>query len=1467
MAGRQKSRPSIVTDEALAVSINSIKTDVRRLQAGMDEMDMDGGTGLQAPEPRVPFKVFERPDDLGIFITIDVSIPNDTDELRVLLIDKRINTLRDGETEEEGTLRARERIRSFRVPISEAEAAGGRISAELKDPFQPRKIGRGDANAEHDNPDSRAVQLIRLIALNLSGKQRIPIGKNPDADPFDGMSFPFPALVVRDKYDDNTAIADMQDSDKRFFTVSKNITAINGPSLEKIICNRVLMTTSVNIAEITFRVNANDADPTITFADQNMKQIFLHFRIIGDPAQAAMEGTTEINDRKIGGEIEDPNQTFIFFKGLFHFGEEYEWRSIVYSNGTDKDSVTAEGVRFFAGGDGDLTKLVVLSDVTPGNPGVSADGRLQLQVDKEESDVNHTYFAVRFQQPGMAGSECNAANRAVVFKRIRILEKRPQDSIFKPVDRDPALDNDISFFTPGEEVFAYFKVPQRKRATVLYKAELVGLDGTRLETTQATVSLLPGLTNDGQPPDPSNSAPGAGNTSDLVDNMRDGDSGRAKARLGFRGWSCLAAQQGDTPNIKTFRQLKVDKMGIRVRRQRNDDANDPMNLDEPATRNRWYYAHIPESAQDSTSYIVSVHNNHLGDKFIWDKVALGQSEVYMESPGANGITFYAGFPSTGAYDPTRLSNRTITATRVNKRHSKITVGFDQGVTGSPLSPPVFIRRIDLWVKYPDDPVIKRLKGRSLKNLPEYSTNDASLTYTAPNTAIHKEVDFRIPHKDRIAPNQILIQAELKSEGDRSVFIPASPMPITYDTGNDEPAAPSTPMTADIILNTLVGEVSVVKPRLRFRVFASDAARSNAAITFATQMIDSLKIVFGELGSSVALMHFTYDLTNEKNSNFVDIQVDDFALAKGYSWIKTTGSNGGGHTPALSTNLTTSGGTGFIAGGRIASAGIPEIGALNLTRTEINEQHSKFVGTFTQSNPPVLLRRATLEIQVTNSPNGFSEAAFHREDAERLLEQLQFQTFTGSPAQIEFTAKHPRKAMINARFTVIAVSDAMSPPTKSLTVNNISTQDMVLSPPSPVPTGPAFANITLNSLGFGAKALKNRTVLRVFASFLQNQSFLQVGADAAYVVIARSADPTSRRIKAGGPIRDTSALFVDIELPGLEVGGLYDWLECLTSRNGVVAAATAIVGAVTFYAGNVAISPVNSAFSAGFSGANFVVSSLIQKNPRFSTLILSLTQPGSGAPFQPNTANRLPVLVAGITIEQQEGSSAFDKIKERELLFNPAIQAAGTTQIKFNLHHKKNVTMNYRATLLGMDGSTLQVFTSEFIPNVGEFEDDGLPGNLPGFIKLRWNQRGLRINFPLPIQNMSTHSRCGVVLALIGNGQPNFFLWSPSERTTQDISGQASLKSMYPMLFPAYFEEVGKQGHVNFNAPANVQDTIDPNNTPLFNRLVNNGGSLTVHIYVYNRFMVDALGTPLPSSYTFVGEASFNIAAGFTVSGS
>lgn len=1466
MAGRQKSRPSIVTDEALAFNINRVKAKVAALTAGMDEMSMGGGQGLTAPEPRIPFKVFERPDDLGIFITVDAAIPNDTDELRILLIDKRVNTLRDGETEEAGTERARQRVKSFRVPVSETEAANGRITIELKDPFQPRKIGRGDANAEHDNADSRAVQLIRLVALNLSGKQRIPIGKNPDADPFDGMSFPFPALVVRDKYDDDTPIADMQGEDKKYFTISKNIVAINGPSLEKIICNRVIMKTSVNVAEVTFRVNADDTDPTKTFADQNIKQIFLRFRSLGDPATASMEGEEALNTRSLSQEIQDPNATFTLIKGQFLFGEEYQWKAIVYSNGTDKDIISAEDVTFFAGGDGDLSRLVVLSGVTPGNPGVSTDGKLQLQVDKEESDVNHTYLGLRFKQPGMAGAECSPENRAVIFKRLRILEKRQQDASFRVVEKDPALDNNIVFFTPGEEVIAYFKVPQRKRASVLYKGQIVGLDGTMLETVQATVSLLPGLTNDGQPPDPSNAAPGASNTSDLVDNMRDGDSGRAKARLGFRVWSCLAAQQGDTANIKTFRQLKVDKAGVRVRRQRNEDANDPMNLDEPTTRNRWYYAHIPESAQDSTSYIISVHNNHLGDKFIWDRVALGQSEVYMESPGTSSITFFAGYPNSGAYDPTRLTNRTITATRINKRHSKITVGFDQGSAGTPLVPPVFIRRIDLWVKYPDDPVMKRLKGRSLKNLPEYSTNDPALTYPAPNTAFHKEVDFRIPHKDRIPPSQILVQAELKSEGDRSVFIPASPMPITYDTGNDEPSAASTPMVGDIILNTLVGDVSVVKPRLRFRVFASDAARSNASITFASQMIDSLKIVFGELGSSTALTNFTYDLTNEKTANFVDIQVDDFALAHAYSWIKTVASNGGGHTPALSTNLTTSGGTGFVAGGRIGTAGLPELGMISFTRTEIDERHSKFLIGFTQPNPPILLRRAVLNIQVISSPNGFSEASFHREDVERLLERLELQLFTGTPMQIELTAKHPRRAQISAQALLIGVSEGANPPTRTLTSAGINTQDMMLSPPSPVPTPPSFGNIVLNTLGFGAKALKNRTALRIFASFLQNQTFAQVGADAAYVVIARSGDPNSRRIRAGGPIRDLTALSIDIEVPGLEVGGLYDWLECITSRNGVVASNTALPGAVTFYAGNVAIVPLSTAFTSGLSTSDFAISALVLKNPRFSTLRVSLRQPGTNAPFQPNTANRLPVLIGGITVEAQEGAMAFDKIKERELLFNQAIQQAGTTITSFNIHHKKNITMTYRITLTGVDGSILQIFSSESIPNSGEFDDEGLPGNLPGFINCRWNQRGLRINFPLALSNMNTHTRCAIILGLIGNGQPNFYLWSATARTTQDITGQGN-PSIYPTQFPGFIEEVGKQGHVNFNVPAGVQDSIDPNNTPLFNRLNNNGGSLTVYVYIYNKFMVDALGNPLPQSFSFVGQASFNITAGFNVANS
>lgn len=1482
---RQKSKASIETEEVLRRKIGAVKNKIIEVAtaAQMQQSMMNEGMSLLAPEPRVPFKVFVRPSPDGLFLTIDAGVPMGTDELRIITLDKRQNTLRDGESTEEAIARTDGQKKSYRVPVSAEQSKVGRVTAELKEPIAPRKMGNGDANAEHDSDDARAVQLCRLIALNVTGKTTMRAGSNPDMDPWSQGTFPITAFVVREQYDDGVAIGDMDDADKRYFTVGANFgPVINGPSLDKIICNRAVMQTSINIAFLTFQVNADDTNPNTTFADQNVREVILSFKVVNDPAQAMMQAGSDATPVKVPIKISDPTAKTVFGSYTFHFGVEYEWTKITYVTSNDEIAITATGIRFFAGGDGDLNKLVQLSGLTPGTnvAGQSDNAKLQLQVDKEDSDVQHTYFTVRLQQPGMADNGCTPSNRAVVFKRIRITEKRPQDGSYNVIANDPALDNNVFYFTPGSEIFARFKVPQRKRQSVLYRAEVVGLDGSILRTFEATVIGLPGSTNEGTPPDPTTSAAGAGNTADLVDNVRDGDTGRAKARFGLRIWSSLKAQQGD-PTAPTFRQIKVDKVGARLRRQRNEDANDPMSLDEPTTRNRWYYGHIPESAQDSKSFILSVHNNHLGDKFIWDRVALGQSEVYMESPGVNSITFFAGMgTNAGSYDPTRLLNRTISAILINKRHSKIICGFDQGTVGSPLNPSVLIRRIDLWVKYPDQSVIQRLKGRSLKNIPEYSLNDPALTYTPPNTNIHKEVEFRIPHKDRIQANQIQVQFELSSFGGRSVFIPSSPMLIPYNTGNDEPQPCSTPMPADIILNTLVGDTKSLTSRLRFRVFASDAARTNPLLTFAALFIDSVKLVFGELNSSTALTHKTFDLTAlEANSNFVDFQIDDFAPARSYSWIKSVSSNAGGHTPALSTNLNLMpSGTGFVAGGRIGTAGLPELGMISATRTEIDEKQSKVIVTLTQVNPPVLLNACRLQEQVVSAPNGYSEASYHKEDVVDLLEQgLTYQQFTGSPVTIELKSNHPRKATINLRVILVGVGDGNNKPTRVIDMLGQTTQDMILSPPSQNPSLPSYPRIVQNVLNFGAKNLKAKITLRVYANDAQNVTFAQVGADAAYVFIARTLDSSNeKRIKFGGPIKNTAQTFIDIECAGLDVGQLYDWLESSTSRNGLPVFSSSITGAIQFYAGNVSVlgsggSSAASAFSSGFGGADFVVQSLVQKNPRFSKLTISLRQPGVSAPFQPNTASRLPVLVAGVLFEEQEGGfGTFDAVSSKELLLQPSFQAAGTSTSTKNFHHKKNQTMVYRATLMFLDGSSLAVSTSEFIPNRGDFDDEGLPGSLPSSSNstvVRWNQRGLRIKFELPrtgAANMNTHFKCAIALDLLPNSTSNIFLWSPTQRLTQNVSGTGVTPANYPMNFPGFIEEGGKQGLFTFPTPAGVSQSINEFDNQPFNQINNNGGSINIHVYIFNKFLVDALGNPLPSSYSFLGTFSRAIGAGWVV---
>lgn len=176
MAGREKPRPSIVTDEALSVSLGSISDRLDSLEARPIATNIAGS--ITTPTPKIPFKVVERATPEGIFITVSGSCSANTQSIKVLLIrqarNQQIKVSGVLETVAQAVLRIERESRhlTFELAVEENQAAVQIFEGEIG-PLEPKK-----------NPLDNKFQLLRLIAFD----EKASFAKNPAKSPFTAVT-------------------------------------------------------------------------------------------------------------------------------------------------------------------------------------------------------------------------------------------------------------------------------------------------------------------------------------------------------------------------------------------------------------------------------------------------------------------------------------------------------------------------------------------------------------------------------------------------------------------------------------------------------------------------------------------------------------------------------------------------------------------------------------------------------------------------------------------------------------------------------------------------------------------------------------------------------------------------------------------------------------------------------------------------------------------------------------------------------------------------------------------------------------------------------------------------------------------------------------------------------------------------------------------------------------------------------
>lgn len=617
MVGRTHShRPTNASFEAVNSRVGSLEGQLAVVNRNM--MMMMKGTGMvDKPMPSIPFKIAERADGEGVFVTVSIQIPKNLGLVRVQLIRKFDNAVQSGETTAAALIRARAEVKTFPIEVTDEERMAGLVIRSIG-PLRPR-----------DDAEKNKYQLTRLIGKDVL---ETLVVQNPDESPYDQI--PFDVFVVR---------SGGTSEENRFFTIGTSGVSA-GPSLPSdalIISNAVDLETQASDATVRFKVFAS-TNMTTTFADLDINECEVILRPFADANDAT--GATD-EPMHFGGVVTDRAKPFILIDapGL-PLGKRYKWVRNVTRNGSGapQRGNAASTISFYAGGD----------PPTAGIPEIEA-----FTISVVQRDNNHSIITATITQPVNSSTR----PRAALLKRLTISMQEPGQAV-EIIEKIALLDQE-DVFVQGATTSFKRKVKHRaNQAMIRYNATIFGITYRASDPTLALIKRdateATGNSNFADAP----SAPSANLLSTLPDD--DTESG-SDALADFT----VFARADQT---QTFRQTGCDNVAILLQKKSALPNDDPDPDGGTLIRLPKFVFPVEDLDLDRLSATFRVRGLKLGRNYIWRRNIAIRSGINVKSaPGT--VQFRAG---TMILDPAGIAI-TGTATKIKKRRAEITITITQ----------------------------------------------------------------------------------------------------------------------------------------------------------------------------------------------------------------------------------------------------------------------------------------------------------------------------------------------------------------------------------------------------------------------------------------------------------------------------------------------------------------------------------------------------------------------------------------------------------------------------------------------------------------------------------------------------------------------------------------------------------------------------------------------------------------------
>lgn len=877
MPGRNPSDPTVKKlGEDLQLQISGVKKGLKVVKQMLANMGMTARGRLDTPQAAIPHLIAQRSQGSLVYPTVKFLIPTLTEELRALYIDKAENQILSGETEAQAKARAQSAVAgtilgagaTYRISVAENNQAAGFIEAEIG-PVKPK----GDGTA-------RQIQLIRIVALD----DRTAFAKNPDQNPFTGDVFPFPAILVRDKYDiyDTGKMPGSDitvDADKFYFNVGPSIDTPSGPLSANIVGNTVNVETGVKgDCKTSFKVQASAVDPTRTFQQTGARKFEIRLKKFSE-ADSAGDDEGPITAT---GEVMDPSQTFIIIDKILELGERYKWKAVVATNGEDKIVVRpSQVVDFFGGG----------SPATAGIPEIKAFTLSVAPLDNFRVEATITIEQYANGQP--LAPPPSPQLFATLLKRATIgIKKRNGNLVVEK--KIPLLDEEGVFIQGASVSFTRRIHIESNRQAAEVSAELFAINHTPAVPIKRTATAAGDSDLNVKPSDP---APGLIFTAPDDDTV-DGDDAFADFTV-----SLVPPQ--------TFADAQIDTIGIRLRKTSGMSDDDPDD-----NRRKLDKFPIEPEQQGLMEAVFRIRNLKYGRRYFWVRnVAFrnGVNGARSRSLKVN-VPFRAGL---ALQDPSGISISG-TASPFKKRNADIFITLVQ------TTPPVFLKNIQIFqdlndgLGFPVEP----LRVINVKDNPKFQVAGGTIT---------------IKRRVEIPPGVTGIRYFLRAVAVGGLSKDSAPFTQSAAGGPEAPTdLPSVPTPADIIFNGINQDVGMGSAKVTVRI----AAEWNRIKTFAQVLADSARFILTDPGDAANPSMERYPspkATPDPTATTVDIEFPSLVAGKQYLLKRNITYRNGVPAKSQISNVA------FVAGGPIGttgSPGLPELSDLSVTLQQIMSDGNK-----------------------------------------------------------------------------------------------------------------------------------------------------------------------------------------------------------------------------------------------------------------------------------------------------------------------------------------------------------------------------------------------------------------------------------------------------------------------------------------------------------------------------------------------